>query len=42
MVGQPKTVADNQKLQPGSPWDNPFYFPNSDTGQGVYDAQILV
>ena len=30
--GQPKTLADNQKLQPGCPWDNPFYFPNSDTG----------
>ena len=22
--GRPKILADNQKLQPGCPWDNPF------------------
>ena len=29
--GQPKTLVDSQKLHPDCPWDNPFYFPNSDT-----------
>ena len=27
-----RTLADNQKLQHGCPWDNHFYFVNSDTG----------
>ena len=33
--GQPKTLADNQNLQPGCPWDNLFYFLNSDTDYNV-------
>ena len=28
---QSKTLADNQKLQPGRPWGNPFYLLNSGT-----------
>ena len=26
-----KNLANNQTLQPGDPWDNPFYFLHSDT-----------
>ena len=38
--GRPKILADNQKLQPGCPWDNPFYSLNSDTALRYSEATV--